>query len=67
LDDITHFTGIRKLFPTFKEQWRTIYDSHDPYNQDFPGDWAKLDEFHRLMVLRCLRPDKVRVWLLYYM
>jgi len=45
----------------YKEQWKAIYDSQDPQNQAPPGDWSGLEEFHRLMILRCLRPDKVFV------
>ena len=59
LDALAHFEGIRKKFPAYKEQWKAIYDSPDPHKKIPPGDWAKLSEFHRMMVLRCLRPDKV--------
>ncbi|XP_078488802.1 dynein axonemal heavy chain 7 isoform X2 [Ciona intestinalis] len=59
LDNLHHFQGIRKKFPAYKEQWKTIYDSTDPHNKTPPGDWAELVEFHRMMVLRCLRPDKI--------
>ncbi|CAK8675251.1 unnamed protein product [Clavelina lepadiformis] len=59
LDALAHFEGIRKKFPAYKEQWKAIYDSPDPHKKIPPGDWAKLSEFHRMMVLRCLRPDKM--------
>ena len=59
LDALPHFEGIRKRFPAFKDQWKAIYDSVDPHNKTLPGDWGSLEEFHRMMVLRCLRPDKV--------
>uniref|UniRef100_H2Y7K9 AAA+ ATPase domain-containing protein n=1 Tax=Ciona savignyi TaxID=51511 RepID=H2Y7K9_CIOSA len=59
LDNLNHFQGIRKKFPAYKEQWKVIYDSSDPHNKIPPGDWSELVEFHRMMLLRCLRPDKM--------
>ena len=60
LDGIEVFSGIRQKFPSYKDQWKEVYDSLDPHNQLPPGELANLSEFHRMMILRCLRPDKVR-------
>jgi len=38
---------------------KAIYDSPTPQTDDLPGQWAgKLSMFQKLLVLRCIRPDK---------
>ena len=40
--------------------WREFYDSKEPHNTDLPAPWhEKLNDFQRMIVLRCIRPDKV--------
>ena len=42
--------------------WRKVYDLKEPQNAHLPSPWdRKLNEFQRMTVIRCLRPDKVRV------
>ncbi|PIK40096.1 putative dynein heavy chain 7, axonemal isoform X1 [Apostichopus japonicus] len=61
LDELPHFQGMRKKFPAQKEGWKVIYDSVEPQNEKMTGDWdSQLGMFQKLIVLRCLRPDKVR-------
>jgi dynein heavy chain len=55
------FTGIRDHFSGNLKDWRALYDSKAP--QDFvelPAEWKeKLSGLQQLIVLRCIRPDKV--------
>lgn len=40
-------------------RWRAIYDSPEPHTVSPPGPLSSLPLFHRLLLTRCLRPDKV--------
>lgn len=54
------YSDIRKKFLSYKDQWKSIYDSKDPSKEKLPGEFnERLDVFQRMLVLRCLRPDKV--------
>ena len=54
------FKGIRTHFKMYLKQWKAYYDSVDPQTEKLPGDWeTKLGHFQKIIVLRCLRPDKV--------
>ncbi|XP_050419254.2 dynein axonemal heavy chain 7, partial [Patella vulgata] len=60
LDDFHRFKDIRKKFVGHKDAWKVIYDSPDPHHGTLPGEWNdRLGMFQKMLVLRCLRPDKV--------
>ncbi|KAK9410832.1 Dynein axonemal heavy chain 7 [Crotalus adamanteus] len=60
LDDLPTFRSIRKEFIRLKEGWKTVYDSLNPHHEEFPEEWQnKLEGFQRMLVIRCLRSDKV--------
>ncbi|KAJ1097170.1 hypothetical protein NDU88_002296 [Pleurodeles waltl] len=40
-------------------QWKKIYDSIKPQDETFPGEWGLLQGLDRMLILRCLRPDKI--------
>ncbi|KAM8960487.1 dynein axonemal heavy chain 3 [Pelodytes ibericus] len=40
-------------------QWKKIYDSLKPQEEMFPDEWQTLAGINRMVVLRCLRPDKM--------
>uniref|UniRef100_A0A3B1K2M2 Dynein axonemal heavy chain 3 n=1 Tax=Astyanax mexicanus TaxID=7994 RepID=A0A3B1K2M2_ASTMX len=40
-------------------QWKEIYDSGRPHEEQFPGRWSSLVGMERMVVLRCFRPDKL--------
>ena len=41
------------------DAWKEVYDAFEPHTVAFPGTWRSLHEFQRLMIISCLRPDKV--------
>ena len=59
LSDIETFSGISADFSEMVDQWKTMYDSSTPQEITPPGKWAKLNTFERMLVLRCIRPDKI--------
>ncbi|XP_066476619.1 dynein axonemal heavy chain 7 [Tiliqua scincoides] len=60
LDDLPAFKRIRKEFMHLKEGWKAVYDSLTPHHEDFPEAWQeKIVGFQRMLVIRCLRPDKI--------
>ncbi len=59
LDALPTFKDIRKKFLSQKDQWKIVYDSVEPYNEKFPGEWNELKDFPRMCVIRCIRPDKI--------
>ena len=53
--------GFLSKFASSLSDWRSYYDDKEPHLAPLPSPWnGKLNEFQKLIVLRCLRPDKVR-------
>ncbi|XP_076249285.1 dynein axonemal heavy chain 7 [Calliopsis andreniformis] len=59
LDSVEGFSGIREIFTTHTEQWRQLFDSKEPHNDTIPPPYDHLNRFERMLVLRCIRPDKI--------
>eukprot|EP00040_Diaphanoeca_grandis_P037866 m.251032 g.251032 ORF g.251032 m.251032 type:complete len:4203 (+) comp33890_c0_seq2:91-12699(+) len=60
LPTLPKFVDFAKDFNTQVDGWRAIFDSNDPHKENYPGRWgAELDSFQKLLVMRCLRYDKV--------
>uniref|UniRef100_A0A803WD55 Dynein axonemal heavy chain 1 n=1 Tax=Ficedula albicollis TaxID=59894 RepID=A0A803WD55_FICAL len=62
LSSLNNFSGFDNDFADNLEEFRTIFDSHKPHRQVSPALSSKrngLDAFQKLLVLRCLRGDKI--------
>ncbi|XP_028906396.1 dynein heavy chain 12, axonemal isoform X2 [Ornithorhynchus anatinus] len=58
--DFPAFKGFRKHFCENLTEWRKIYDSTEPQTLRFPKPMdRKLNELQKIIILRCLRPDKI--------
>uniref|UniRef100_A0A8C2TM90 Dynein axonemal heavy chain 1 n=1 Tax=Coturnix japonica TaxID=93934 RepID=A0A8C2TM90_COTJA len=60
LSNLKNFSGFAGDFAANLESFRAIFDSQKPHRQPLPGKWdTELDAFQKLLVLRCLRGDKI--------
>ncbi|EDO37961.1 predicted protein [Nematostella vectensis] len=58
--DLSGFKDFRKSFSNTTHEWRKIYDSKEPHRAPLPSPWSEqLTDFQKMIVIRCLRPDKV--------
>ncbi|ETV99156.1 hypothetical protein H310_08559 [Aphanomyces invadans] len=55
------YTGLVDEFKTHQAEWKTIYDSPTGHLLSFPGSFATVTPFRRLLGIRVLRPDLVVV------
>ncbi|XP_040850987.1 dynein heavy chain 12, axonemal [Ochotona curzoniae] len=60
VSELPAFRGLRDHFSDNISEWREIYDSKEPHNARLPAPMdARLNELQKIIVLRCLRPDKI--------
>ena len=59
LGDLEAYEGLNTGFAAQADAWKAIYDSPAPQEEPLPGQWVSLTNFQRLLILRCVRPDKV--------
>uniref|UniRef100_A0A8C5R657 Dynein axonemal heavy chain 12 n=1 Tax=Leptobrachium leishanense TaxID=445787 RepID=A0A8C5R657_9ANUR len=58
--DLPSFKGLRDHFRENPEEWHTIYDSKEPHNVPLPSPFDEnLNDLQKMIILRCLRPDKI--------
>ncbi|XP_004631750.1 dynein heavy chain 1, axonemal [Octodon degus] len=60
LSNLPTFSAFPSDFVKHLEKFQAIFDSLEPHREPLPGIWDQyLDQFQKLLVLRCLRGDKV--------
>jgi len=60
LSNLPKFSTFAEDFSNHLEGFKRIFDSGEPHREPLPGDWdTELDSFQKILVLRCLRADKV--------
>ncbi|KDO23984.1 hypothetical protein SPRG_10681 [Saprolegnia parasitica CBS 223.65] len=59
LSHLPAFPGLATEFKTHVDAWKAIYDSPTGYLIPFPGAFATVTPFRRLLGIRCIRPDLV--------
>ncbi|XP_039301684.1 dynein heavy chain 7, axonemal-like [Solenopsis invicta] len=59
LESVKGFEGIRESFANAVGDWKKIFDSREPQRELFPAPYDSLNLFERLLILRCIRPDKI--------
>ncbi|OXB58804.1 hypothetical protein ASZ78_016002 [Callipepla squamata] len=56
---LTNLQGLMEHVRKNNSKWKRIYDSARPHKENFPDAWSTLTGLDRMVVLRCLRPDKI--------
>lgn len=57
---ISHKFTFRQHFQKNNAEWKKLFDSKEPQKHILPSPWnKKLTDFQKMIVVRCLRPDKV--------
>ena len=57
---LPNFQGIEGSMIVSRKEWKRWFQTPDPENEHLPGEWdAKADDLRRIVLLRCLRPDRV--------
>lgn len=51
--------GIKDDFAKNIAAWKVIFDHKEPHTQQLPAPFDKLTSFEKLLVIRCIRADKV--------
>ncbi|XP_047106954.1 dynein axonemal heavy chain 3 [Schistocerca piceifrons] len=51
--------NFRRSVERHKEQWKEIYDAVNPQELELPEPFANISGLYRLVIIRCLRPDKI--------
>jgi dynein heavy chain len=57
---IPTFQGIEGSMIVSRKEWKRWFQTSEPENEHLPGEWdAKADDMRKMVLLRCLRPDRV--------
>ena len=60
LNELPKFDGLRQEFGDLCPEWKRYYDSTTPHTEKLPSKWnTSIKSFRKMMILRCLRPDKL--------
>jgi len=60
LDALPNFAGIVQSFDGCQGEWERWYRQNEPETAEMPSEWeSKCTELQRMIVVRCLRPDRV--------
>lgn len=54
-----HPQGIREAFTNNTVEWKRLFDSKEPQAEAIPSPFQHLDLFKKMLILRCIRPDKI--------
>ena len=58
---LSFYIIFRESFQENLQSWANFYNSKEPHHEELSGHWqTTLNIFQRMIILRSLRPDKVR-------
>jgi dynein heavy chain len=59
LEGLKVFSGLGDIMQSDSDDWQTWFDNEHAENAKVPGDLSTLSEFHKLILLRVMRPDRL--------
>ncbi|GBG29412.1 Dynein heavy chain 7, axonemal [Hondaea fermentalgiana] len=61
LSNMPAFEELRETFAEDATSWKKVYDASNAHREPYPDRWEgdRLTPFQRMLVLRCIRPDRV--------
>ncbi|MCO5564171.1 hypothetical protein L7F22_017828 [Adiantum nelumboides] len=60
LSKLKNYQELDKSIQNQAKDWCILFDSQEPHRENLPMPWNfELDRFQKMLVLRCLRPDKL--------
>ncbi|KAG1668463.1 hypothetical protein FOA52_005236 [Chlamydomonas sp. UWO 241] len=60
LNNLPNFKGVTSSFNGSQGEWERWYRQNEPESSEMPSEWeSKCNELQRMIVVRCLRPDRV--------
>ena len=60
MNELPAFRGIDEYFIEYHKRFKKIFDSPDAHEEPLPGEWNdRLNSFQKMIVLKCIRPDKM--------
>ena len=60
LESLSHFKGIVQSFEQSTHDWEKWFRQNSPETSELPIEWeTKCNELQRMVLVRCLRPDRV--------
>jgi dynein heavy chain len=57
--EIKGLENFRESFVGNLDEWKNFYDLSNPEENPFPVPFEKAEDFERLIILKCLRADKI--------
>lgn len=55
----TRLEHFRESVESNPAEWKDIHSSANPHIQKFPEPYKDVNDLTRLIILKCLRPDKI--------
>jgi len=60
LSELANFKSFAEEFQYGLKDYKFLFDSAQPHREELPTKWQdSLDDFQKILVLRCIRPDMV--------
>ncbi|CAK9809640.1 Dynein axonemal heavy chain 1 [Anthophora quadrimaculata] len=60
LENLPNFENFVESFKQSMAQFKSVFDAQEAHLAPYPEPWeSRLDDFQKMLILKCLRPDKV--------